>query len=92
MIIDKNYEYLNISPNGVNKSEALKKLCKKLNISSKDILAIGDNVNDLEMVKEAGIGVAVNSSYDDLKAVATYVTKANATDGAFAEAISKYIN
>lgn len=92
LIIDKNYEYLNISPNGVNKSEALKELCKKLNISSKDILAIGDNVNDLEMVKEAGIGVAVNSSYDDLKAVATYVTKATATDGAFAEAISKYIN
>lgn len=92
LIIDKNYEYLNISPNGVNKSEALKELCKKLNISSQEILAIGDNVNDLEMVKEAGIGVAVNSSYDDLKAVATYVTKANATDGAFAEAISKYIN
>lgn len=92
LIIDKNYEYLSISPNGVNKNEALKELCKKLNISSKDILAIGDNVNDLEMVKEAGVGVAVNNSYEDLKEVATYVTKASATDGAFAEAISKYIN
>lgn len=92
LIINKNYEYLNISPSGVNKNEAIKELCKKLNISSNDTLAIGDNVNDLEMIKEAGIGIAVNNSYDDLKEVATYVTKASVSDGAFAEAISKYIN
>ena len=46
----------------------------------------------LEMVKEAGIGIAVNNSYDDLKNVATYVTKASDSEGAFAEAISKFIN
>lgn len=92
LILDKNYEYLSISPSGVNKNEALKVLCDKLNISLKDILAIGDNVNDLEMVKEAGIGIAVNNSYDDLKNVATYVTKASDSEGAFAEAISKFIN
>ena len=44
------------------------------------------------MVKEAGIGIAVNNSYNDLKEVATYVTKALDSDGAFAEAISKFIN
>lgn len=92
LIIDKNYEYLSISPSGVNKNEALKYLSKYLNISNKDILAIGDNVNDLEMVKEAGIGIAVNNSYDDLKQVAQYVTKSNVTEGAFAEAISEFIN
>lgn len=92
LIIDKNYEYINISPSGVNKNEALKELCNTLNISVKDTLAIGDNVNDFEMVKEAGIGVAVKNAYDDLKEVATYVTNSSATDGAFAEAINKYIN
>lgn len=91
-IINKNYEYINISPAGINKNEALKELCKNLDISSKDILAIGDNVNDFEMIKEAGIGVAVKNSYEDLKEIATYVTTSTATDGAFAEAIFKYIN
>ena len=55
------------------------------------MMAIGDNVNDLEMVKESGIGIAVNEAYDELKNVAKYVTKASVTDGAFAEAIYKYI-
>lgn len=92
LIIDKNYEYLSISPSGINKNVALKELCQKLNISSENTLAIGDNVNDYEMIKEAGIGIAVNNSYDDLKEIATYVTKASVTEGAFAEAISKFIN
>lgn len=91
LVINKNYEYLNISPFGVNKNEALKHLCKYLNISNENILAIGDNVNDFEMIKESGIGVAVNGSYDDLKQVAQYVTKSTVTEGAFAEAVSKFI-
>lgn len=91
VIIDKDYEYLNISPTNINKNEALNFLSKYLKISKKDVLAIGDNVNDYEMIKNSGIGVAVNSSYDDLKDVAKYVTKATVSEGAFAEAISKFI-
>lgn len=90
-IINKDYEYLNISPTNVNKNEALTFLANFLNISKNDILAIGDNINDLEMVREAGVGVAVNESYDDLKQVAKYVTSSTVSDGAFAEAIYKFI-
>ena len=89
--INKDYEYLNISPLHINKNEALNFLATHLEIAKKDMLAIGDNVNDLEMVKEAGIGVAVKDAYDDLKNVAKYVTNASATEGAFAEAIEKFI-
>lgn len=91
-IINKDYEYLNISPTNVNKNEALTFLANYLKISKDNILAIGDNINDLEMVKEAGIGVAVNESYDDLKEVAKYVTSSTASEGAFAEAIFKFID
>lgn len=91
-IINKDYEYLNISPTNVNKNEALTFLANYLNISKDNILAIGDNINDLEMVKEAGIGVAVNEAYDNLKDVAKYVTSSTASEGAFAEAIFKFIN
>lgn len=90
-IIGKDYEYLNISPTNINKNEALKFLANYLHISKNDIMAVGDNVNDLEMVKNAGIGVAVNESYDDLKNVAKYVTNNKVSDGAFAEAIDKFI-
>lgn len=91
-IINKDYEYLNIFPANINKNEAIKFLSKHLNISHKNILAIGDNINDYEMVKNAEIGVAINSTFSDLKPLATYVTKATVSEGGFAEAIFKYID
>lgn len=90
-IIDKEYEYLNIAPNNINKNQALNFLSKYLNIPQTEMLAIGDNINDLEMVKNSGIGIAVGDAYSELKKVANYVTTKTATTGAFAEAIEKYI-
>lgn len=90
-IINKDYEYINVSPTHINKNEALNFLGEYLNIDKKYMMAIGDNVNDLEMVRDSGFGVAVSEAYDELKKVAKYVTKASVTDGAFAEAIYKYI-
>ena len=78
-IINKDYEYLNISPKHINKNEALNFLGNHLDISKKNILAIGDNVNDLEMVRESGIGVAVNEANDEIKNVSTYITKSTDT-------------
>jgi len=90
-IINKNYEYLNISPTNINKNEALTFLRNYLNIEKENTMAIGDNINDFEMIRHSGIGIAVCDAYDDLKSAAKYVTKNSVTDGAFAEAIQKYI-
>ncbi len=90
-IINKEYEYLNITPLHTNKDEALDFLTKMLNIDKKNVMAIGDNINDYEMVKNAGIGVAVNEAYDELKEVADYVTEATTSEGALSEAVKKYI-
>ena len=90
-IINKDYEYLNISPTNINKNEALNFLSRYLNISKKDMMAIGDNINDYEMIKESGIGVAINNSYEPLQQVAKYVTKSTVSEGGFAEAIYKFI-
>ena len=46
---------------------------------------------DLEMVKNAGVGIAVFDSYDELKQVAKFITTSSASNGAFSEAINKYI-
>lgn len=91
-IIDKEYEYLNISPTHITKDEGLTYLSEYLNIPKEDMMAIGDNINDLEMIQNAGIGVAVVDATDDVKAVATYVTEKRVSEGAFAEAINKFLN
>ena len=91
-IIDKEYEYLNISPTHITKDEGLTYLSKYLNIPKENMMAIGDNINDLEMIQNAGIGVAVVDATDDVKAVATYVTEKRVTEGAFAEAINKFLD
>ena len=90
-IINKEYEYLNIAPNNINKNQALAFLSEHLQIPQTEMLAIGDNVNDLEMIKHSGIGIAVGDAYNELKNVAQYVTQKGVSDGAFAEAINKFI-
>ncbi len=90
-LIDKEYEYLDISPKNINKSTALEILKDYLNIDKTEIMAIGDNLNDLDMVKNSGIGVAVANAYDELKQVAKYTTLNTVEKGGFAEAVYKFI-
>ena len=62
-----------------------------LNINRSEMMSVGDNLNDYDMIKNSGIGVAVANSYDDLKSVAKYVTKNNVENAGFAEAIYKFL-
>ena len=54
-------------------------------------MALGDNLNDIGMVKNSGIGIAVANAYDELKQVAKYTTKNSVENGGFAEAVYKFI-
>ena len=90
-IIDKEYEYLDISPKGINKNAALNILKDYLKVDNSEVMAVGDNLNDLEMVKSSGIGVAVANGYDELKKVSKYVTTNPVETGGFAEAVYKFI-
>lgn len=90
-IIDKDYEYLDISTSNVSKGNAVNALSNYLNIPKEQILSIGDNINDMSMFNVAGIGVAVSNSYDEVKEVADFVTENSAGNGGFAEAIYKFI-
>ncbi len=90
-IIDKEYEYIDVTPKNVNKNTALKILGDYLNIKTDEMLTIGDNLNDFDMVKDAGVGVAVANAYDELKQVANYTTVNPVEKGGFAEAIYKFI-
>lgn len=90
-ILNKEYEYLSIIPYNTNKSSAIKILSNYLSINENDVMAIGDNLNDVDMVKNSGVGVAVANAYSELKDVAKYTTKHSAADGGFAEAVYKFI-
>lgn len=90
-IIDKEYEYLDIIPNNVSKGNALEILCNYLKINTDEILAIGDNLNDLDMIEKSGIGIALNNAYPKLKQIADYTTEKPVEKGGFAEAIYKFI-
>lgn len=78
-----------ISPLSDNKGEALKFLAKHYNISIEKTVAAGDNLNDLSMVKAAGVGVAVGNATEKLKAAADFVSVTN-NQGAVAQIIKKY--
>lgn len=90
-IIDKEYEYLDISPSNVTKGKALEQLKNYLNLETEDVLSIGDNINDIPMFEASGVGVAVNNAYDEVKEVASFTTSQSAENGGFAEAIYKFI-
>ena len=90
-IIDEEYEYLDIVPKNITKYSALKQLGNYLNISNQEVMAVGDNMNDIEMIENAGIGVAIGGSYEDAINKAKYVTKNTVKTGGFAEAVYKFI-
>lgn len=62
-------KYLEFNPKGVNKGFGLIKLCELLNIDIKDTIAIGDSTNDLSMLKEAGLSIAVKNAVKEVKDV-----------------------
>lgn len=82
------YEF---NPLNIDKGTALDELSAFLNIDKKDIIAIGDNMNDISMVKKAGLGVAVRNGTDEIKSTADYITEKTNNEGAVAEVIEKFV-
>lgn len=64
-----------------SKAEGLKRLCSYYGVPMSDTVAFGDSMNDYEIVRDAGIGVAMGNSVEELKQVADYVTTSIGEDG-----------
>lgn len=79
---------LEIVPRGWNKWRALTALLAAADLPRSVLAAVGDGENDLEMVRESGVGVAMGNAVDSVKEVATMVVGSNDEDG-IAEAIEK---
>ena len=85
------YFYTEVSMENVDKWFALEFLMDKLNINKEELVTIGDNVNDREMIKNAGCGIAMGGSTPRVIEVADYVTDDNNHEGV-ANALEKIIN
>ncbi len=74
-------DFLELMEPGVNKWEAVKAVGASMGIKPEEIMCIGDSNNDLQMVANAGIGVAVANANDNIKDLAKIVTASNDNDG-----------
>jgi Cof subfamily protein (haloacid dehalogenase superfamily) len=70
-----------IMAKGVSKLEAIRYILNEWKMEMDDIVAFGDDFNDIDIIKHSGVGVAMGNAVSDLKDVAKYVTKTNDEDG-----------
>lgn len=63
------------------KMSAIKEVAKYFNTDLSQIASFGDDYNDIEMIRDCGIGVAMGNAIDEVKTVANYVCDINDNDG-----------
>lgn len=84
------YFYTEVTNKNVNKWSAIEFLLKMLNINKEEVLAIGDNMNDIEMIQNAGLGVVMGNSNPKMKEIANEIVSDNNSEGVL-EAFNKFI-
>ncbi len=82
--------YLFIVVDKAIKSEGVNILCDHYGITQEQVIAMGDQMNDIDMIINAGLGVAMDNAHEKIKANANYITKSNDEDGV-AYALEKFI-
>jgi len=82
-------EYMEILDPGATKATALRWLADHLDVPMEQTMALGDSLNDLEMIQAAGVGVFMPRADDELKQHADYIPEEQ--DGGVGEAIKKLV-
>ncbi|MCD8502211.1 MAG: Cof-type HAD-IIB family hydrolase [Bacillaceae bacterium] len=84
------HENLEITNVHAQKGIALQAFADRLGVSMEEVMAIGDNFNDMSMLEVAGVSVAMENAEQEVKDISTFVTKTNDESGV-AYAINKYL-
>jgi Cof subfamily protein (haloacid dehalogenase superfamily) len=82
--------YLEVLPQGSSKGAALRAVAARLDVAREEIIAVGDNLNDLSMIEYAGLGVAMANAPERLRAAADFVAPSNDEHG-LQEVIERFI-
>lgn len=72
---------IDVMPFGGSKAKGIEELLKKTGINRKDTFSFGDALNDIEMLKSSGMGIAMGNGRAEAKEAAHYVTKPVGEDG-----------
>ena len=80
---------LEVMPVGVNKGRGVVDLAARLGVPMDRVMTLGDEDNDLSMIRAAGSGIAMGNATDAVKQAAFYVTDTNQRDG-LAQAIERF--
>ncbi|MBT1248128.1 MULTISPECIES: Cof-type HAD-IIB family hydrolase [unclassified Thermosipho (in: thermotogales)] len=81
--------FLDIVPKDINKGEALEFLIKKLDLKG-EIVAFGDNYNDIPLFKVANISIAMGNASNDVKREADYIAPSNNEDGVYSALVELF--
>ncbi len=73
--------FVELTGPGVDKAFGLRRLCEQLGVAANEVIAFGDQQNDLAMLRWAGTGVAVANAHEVVHTVADATTASNADDG-----------
>ena len=65
---------ITIIPNNINKLTSLKQLISTLDINIKEVIYFGDSTNDIQAIKELGLGVAMRNAQKEVKKIANEIT------------------
>lgn len=76
-------DYYDIYPLHCSKATGIMHLCDVLDYQMSDVICFGDALNDVEMLKACGCGVAMGDALDEAKAVANYITTPSTEDGIY---------
>lgn len=74
-------KWFDVLSKGNSKYNSILKIANDEKISNDNIICFGDGLNDIEMIKKCGVGVAMGNAFDDVKKVSNFITKSNDEDG-----------
>jgi hypothetical protein len=89
-IVRSHANFVEGNPLGVSKGDALRRLAGYLDVPQERVMAVGDQGNDVSMIRWAGTGVAMGNGSSEVKAVADWVAPPFSEHGA-AVAIERFI-
>ena len=81
---------IEVNSSAATKGQGLAALCRRLDIRPEEVLAFGDDRNDADMIRFAGIGVAMENAIEELRAAADWVAVSNAEAGV-ARGIERFV-
>ena len=73
--------FMDVVPEGGSKSVGIDAICRSYGIAPDETMAFGDGQNDIEMLRHAGIGVAMGNAAEEVQAAADYATASVDEDG-----------